>query len=187
MIEPISEYLHYTIAKRLKELNIRIVLDMGGTSKMKNRGFSLKNANIKYGIDGRNLPYADNSFDATISIATLEHTGNYSDQVQFLNEAIRVSKKISIHWFPYDEEGKQIEAFKTKIGHKHPCIVPDRKILQYLNSLTLNYYKISPFIRADEHLLMLATMYPKLNKPELYEFVLEHRDMYLGIILEVKK
>jgi SAM-dependent methyltransferase len=185
MIKPISEYIHYRITQKLKLYNIHSVLDIGGTGKMKEREFITTDANIRYGIDGKKLPYPDNSFDATVSIATLEHTGNIENMKKFLNEAYRVAKQTSIHWFPFGKLGQKVENFKKKIGHHHPCIVPDYSIIDHLDNSNLNY-SIEPFMRIDEHLLLLATMYPKLNKPELYDFIFRNRG-HMGIILEIKK
>jgi len=43
--------------------------------------------------DGRNLPFADNSFDYVYSHAVLEHTGSRNSQLVFLAEAFRVAIK----------------------------------------------------------------------------------------------
>lgn len=43
--------------------------------------------------DGRNLPFEDNSFDHVHSSAVLEHVGSRAQQVQFLKELWRVTRK----------------------------------------------------------------------------------------------
>lgn len=42
--------------------------------------------------NGLNLPYKNNFFDATISIAVLHHINNYNDRIVFIKELIRVTK-----------------------------------------------------------------------------------------------
>lgn len=47
-------------------------------------------------IPHKKLPFKDNQFDIAVSWATLEHVGDYKDQEFFLNELLRVSKKIFV-------------------------------------------------------------------------------------------
>lgn len=180
LAKPISEILHSHIIKRLKEYKIHTLLDMGGKGKIENRGFKVTNADIKYGIDCCKLPFKDRTFDATISIATLEHVGNIENQIKFIQEAIRVAKYISIHWFPINSYA---EKFLEKIGHNHPCNIPNHKIIKGLNLR----YEIIAFTTVKEHFLLLATMYPKLNIPKLYDYIFLHGHETFGIILEIKK
>jgi ubiquinone/menaquinone biosynthesis C-methylase UbiE len=180
-IKPISEILHSYIAKRLKEYRVENILDIGGTDKMSNRGFQTINANKRQNIDGRNLPFEDNSFDATVSIATLEHVGNIKDQIKFIKEAVRTCKYVSLHWFPINDKA---ERFLKEIGHNHPCIIPNYEII--VKKLNLKYIT-TEFTNVKEHLLLLATMYPKLNVPELYDYILLHGHETFGIILEITK
>lgn len=42
----------------------------------------------------KKLPFKDKQFDIVVAWATLEHTGDYKQQEFFLNEALRVGKKI---------------------------------------------------------------------------------------------
>jgi hypothetical protein len=44
----------------------------------------------------KRLPYKNKTFDIVVSWATLEHVGNYTDQEWFINELIRVGKKVFI-------------------------------------------------------------------------------------------
>lgn len=46
--------------------------------------------------DGRNLPFADKSFDIVFAGAVLEHVGSREDQKKFISEALRVGKKVFI-------------------------------------------------------------------------------------------
>ena len=43
--------------------------------------------------DGRNLPFADRSFDVVHSSAVLEHVGNTDNQKQFVSELLRVARR----------------------------------------------------------------------------------------------
>lgn len=181
LAKPISEILHSRIAWQLRAYGVRTILDIGGTEKMKNRGFQVTDANKRHGIDGRNLPFEDNSFDATMSVATLEHVGEIVDQAKFIKEAVRVCRDVSFHWFPINAEA---EAFLKRLGHKHPCIIPSYHLI--MDTLNLNYSIIGR-TSLKEHFLLLATMYPKLNKPELYDYIFEHEDEIFGILLEVRK
>lgn len=47
-------------------------------------------------IPHKKLPFKDKYFDFVVSWATLEHVGGYSDQEYFLNELLRVGKKIFV-------------------------------------------------------------------------------------------
>ncbi len=181
LAKPISEYAHSYITKRLHDYDIKTVLDMGGTGKMKWRGFDVTNANARYKIDGRNLPFKDNSFDATISINTLEHVGNHIDHVQFLREAQRVAKIVSIHYFPINFEA---EAFLKKIGHHHPCFLPCE---DGIKTLWVGNYHRKYILTVREHFLLLATMYPKLNISELYQYIFKHGNETFSILVEMAK
>lgn len=181
--KPVSEIMHYQVTKLLKRYEVKTVVDIGGTGKLDGRFEDVVNANVECGIDGTNLPYGDGSFDASVSIATLEHVDN---QIKFLSEAIRVAKVISVHWFHYGKLGGEVEVFKKKLGHSHPCKLPcEEKMLGFLESIPYRYY-LWPFVTCSEHLLMLATMNPKLNVEELYKFV-DERKGCIGVILEVFK
>ena len=181
LVKPISEYVHSYITKRLTEYDIKTVLDIGGKGKMKGRGFSVTNADIKYGIDGRKLPFKDNSFDATMSINTLEHVGNDVDHVLFLREAQRVAKIVSIHYFPINFEA---EAFLKKIGHNHPCFIPCE---DGIKTLWVGKYLRKYMLTVRDHFLLLATMYPKLNVPELYTYISKYGYETFSVLVEIIK
>ena len=42
--------------------------------------------------DGRDMSFEDNSFDIVTSSATIEHVGNFKNQIKFIQECLRVSK-----------------------------------------------------------------------------------------------
>src|SRR5690606_27159648 len=55
--------------------------------------------------DGRDLPFPDGAFDHVHSSAVLEHVGSAADQLQFLSELVRVSRRgvfvtTPNRWFP---------------------------------------------------------------------------------------
>ena len=56
--------------------------------------------------DGKNLPYADNTFDLVFSNSVIEHVGNETDKLAFAKECLRVGKNIYIQtpnrWFPVE-------------------------------------------------------------------------------------
>jgi hypothetical protein len=56
--------------------------------------------------DGRNLPYADKSFDLVFSNSVIEHVGQTVEMIQFSQECERVGCNIYIQtpnrWFPVD-------------------------------------------------------------------------------------
>lgn len=57
--------------------------------------------------DGRNLPFADESFDFVHSSAVLEHVGGAERQTRFIAEALRVARKgifltTPNRWFPVE-------------------------------------------------------------------------------------
>lgn len=57
--------------------------------------------------DGRDLPFADNSFDFVHSSAVIEHVGSFEQQVRFVTECARVARKgvfitTPNRWFPIE-------------------------------------------------------------------------------------
>jgi ubiquinone/menaquinone biosynthesis C-methylase UbiE len=57
--------------------------------------------------DGRNLPFADDSFDFVHSSAVIEHVGSFAQQVRFISECARVARKgvfvtTPNRWFPVE-------------------------------------------------------------------------------------
>lgn len=80
--------------------------------------------------DGRDFPFADNSFDIVWSNAVLEHVGDYEAQVHFLRELARVGRRMFIttpnrrfpvevhtripllHWLPK----KHFDAILRRVG-----------------------------------------------------------------------
>jgi len=52
------------------------------------------------------FPFRDNEFEWVFSNAAIEHVGTYDDQLQFLNEMMRVGKNVFFttpnRWFPIE-------------------------------------------------------------------------------------
>lgn len=168
---PVSEYMHDKIVRILRENAVHTVVDIGGIGKLKNKGFVLVDANLKGGLDGTSLPFEDRSFDASVSINTLEHVKN---QEKFIEESIRVARKGTFHFFLYGEIAEKTEMLKKQLGHRHPYRMSSKNILK-----RGNHY---PFCTVSEHLLTLATLYPKLNVRQLYDFIEEYGKDFYGVI-----
>lgn len=111
--------------------------------------------------DGRRIRLKDNRFDVVYSNATIEHVGNFSNQIKFVKEALRISKKYVfittpnrnffldlhtlipiVHWFP-----KRIHRIILKmVGHN---FLSKEKNLNLLNSNSLQ--KICKIIKIDNY------------------------------------
>lgn len=168
-IHIISAYIHWSIARIAKSFNPKNIVDIGGIGKANHFiECDITEANIINNIDATNLPYANNSFDVAISIATLEHT---DDHIKFISESARISRVAAVHWFPAGEAARKAEQLKEKLGHTHPCTIPlQEDIESALRDLNL-HGRLSTLMTIGEHLLLLATIYPQLNTPKLYEAV----------------
>jgi Methyltransferase domain len=85
--------------------------------------------------DGRKTNLDDNSFEVVHTNATIEHVGTSEDQINFLKECIRVSKKYVFlqtpnKFFPIE--------FHTKIPLLH--FLPDFMFSGILKFIEMNYY-----------------------------------------------
>jgi ubiquinone/menaquinone biosynthesis C-methylase UbiE len=85
--------------------------------------------------DGRNTNLENNSFDVVHSNATIEHVGTSEDQINFLKECIRVSKKNVFlqtpnKFFPIE--------FHTKIPLLH--FLPSSLFRKILKGIGMNFY-----------------------------------------------
>jgi len=185
-IHPVSAYVNYeAVAEVLRRAKVTSILDVGGTGKLaKLTQIPVTDANIARGIDGCSLPYETGAFDATVSIATLEHV---QDAIRFLDESVRVCRKVSVHWFPFGVHAEKVEAFKAQLGHGHECTVPDlARILQHAGDLGVTY-TYRPLLTISEHLLLLATVNPALNTPTLFDYVGIHGHNPYGALLTLIK
>jgi SAM-dependent methyltransferase len=161
--------------------DIKNLLDIGGTGKLNFNGdIIVDNANITHGIDGTMLPYSDSSYDITVSIATLEHVNDHN---AFLNESIRVCKKLSIHWFPMGLKALQVEQIKNELGHHHPCELPEYNLI-----LKIPNTEILPYMTCREHLLLLSTIRKDFSISKLYDYIDTFSDNdYYGFFIIIHK
>lgn len=125
----------------------------------------LKYGNVKkfYKADGRNTGLTNKFFDIVYSSATLEHVGSFEEQIQFIKEAYRLSKKITfittpnrfypidfhtkiplIHWFP-----KKIHRFILNLlglsfyaKESNLNLLDVKTIIKIINILKIKNYKI---------------------------------------------
>jgi len=113
--------------------------------------------------DGRKIKLKDNKFDVVHSNATIEHVGNFNNQIKFVKEALRISKKYVfittpnrnffldfhtlipiIHWFP-----KKIHRLiLKKIRHN---FLSKEKNLNLLNNKDLE--KICKIIKIKKYMI----------------------------------
>ena len=171
---PISAKIHHAVSIGLQEVGS--VLDVGGTGRLRAflpDGTSLVNANKTAGLDGCDLPYPDDSFEAVVSIATLEHV---EDQRAFLEESRRVSSGAVLHWAPFGPLGEAVEQFKRRFSsYQHPCVVPTVDVVP-------DCFKVRPLLTVSEHLTLLSTICPEMNCLETYAFATKNRGYYGAII-----
>lgn len=85
--------------------------------------------------DGRNIKLKSHIFDIVYSSATLEHVGNFKDQIKFIKECLRVSKNFVFittpnRYYPID--------FHTKIPLIH--WLPKKIHRKVLNMVGLKFY-----------------------------------------------
>ena len=85
--------------------------------------------------DGKKTKFLDNSFDIVHSNATIEHVGSYTNQLKFIEESVRISKKFVFiqtpnRYFPID--------FHTTIPLIH--WLPKKIHRKILNLIRLEFY-----------------------------------------------
>ena len=142
-----------------------------------------KYPNIKNFIvgDGTNTNFKDMSFDIVHSNATLEHVGSYNNQIAFVKEAWRVSKK---HVFIQTPNRFYPIDFHTNLPLIHwlPKKI-HRKILKFIG---LNFYS------TEENLNLLSesnliNICKKLNIKNIK--IIKHKLLFMtsNLILVIKK
>jgi hypothetical protein len=142
-----------------------------------------KYPNIKKIIvgDGRNNNLPKNSFDIVHSNATIEHVGSYKDQLSFIKECIRISKKYVFiqtpnRFYPLD--------FHTMLPLIHwlPKNI-HRKILKFVG---LNYYSLEKNL----NLLTAKDLESFCNKLGIKNYKIIKHKLFLmtsNLILFIKK
>jgi SAM-dependent methyltransferase len=107
------------------------VLDVGGTAgmlQMFSSNFDVTTINVDDSGDltysGKSLPFADSSFDAVVSLDTLEHIP-HENRRDFIDELFRVAKRSVIFCAPLGTElHRNIEielneAWRKQVGEEH--------------------------------------------------------------------
>lgn len=114
------------------------------------------------------LPFKDKSFDIVVSWATLEHTGDYKDQEFFLNELLRVGKKIFVttpyrgalyephtglpilHWLPLSLFRKICKKTNRKywsnVEHLNPLWIRDINKMKLKRKIKVTLFKTFKFL-----------------------------------------
>jgi hypothetical protein len=189
-MHPITARVHHEVARVARSYEPIDIIDMGGTGKLRTfLDAKIVDANIRKGIDCTKLPYGNESFDVAVSIATLEHVDN---QPLFLAESLRVSRKGSIHWFPFGEQAAQTENFKahiskrSKSSYSHPCVVPGTDLVQEVSKWDCKALW-DVFVSVDEHMLLLSTLYDHFNTGDVFDFVSAHSGKPYGVVLTLEK
>ena len=183
ILHPVTAVIHWKVIDILSKYDIETVLDVGGVGKMgRLSGYEVIDANIVNPHcpgDGQDLPYVDNSFDAVVSVATLEHVDN---QEKFVQECYRVAKKVTVHWFPCGMYAKEVEDLKKKYNHHHPCRIPTREEVNKMADMFKQSDQYN-FIICGSHLLLCMTLSESLRVPEVYDYVLKFYYHNYGVIL----
>lgn len=113
---------------------------------------------------GKRLPFKSKSFDIVVSWATLEHVGSREKQQYFINELIRISKRIFVitpdrsalyephsgflflHWLPLKWFRKIClltdNKFWSEENNLNPLFVSDLKKMRFTQKTTIKVYKI---------------------------------------------
>lgn len=115
--------------------------------------------------DGRKMNFKTNQFDYVISTATIEHVGSFKNQIKFIKECFRVSKKKLfittpnrffpidfhtrlpfIHWLPKNIHRKVLtilnENFLNK--EKNLNLLCKKTLIKICKKINVKYYKIYP-------------------------------------------
>ena len=90
---------HLCVRELLRQMDVKTVIDVGGEGRLglfiRNARVSTANVHKGEGIDhlisGKTMPFADASFDAAVSVDTLEHLPGEA-RPHFIEEMFRVSR-----------------------------------------------------------------------------------------------
>ena len=164
------------------------ILDVGTTPvKLKHENFFLNHYHLKENItclsnqnldklkelypnlktilaDGRDTKLLENSFDISISNATLEHVGSFEEQIIFVKEMYRISKKKIIvvtpnrfypidthtmlpliHWLPKKFHRKILKMLKYDFLalEKNLNLLSEKDLIEICNRLEIKNFKIN--------------------------------------------
>lgn len=167
---------NYIVAK---ETCTGTILDIGGKGRIqKILGRIVVDANITKGLDGRDLPFDNDSFDNVVSVNVLEHVPA-NDRIKVLREALRVTRNYVIMTFPFDGIANITESLKRSIGHKHPIAnnkLPCLKELTNWLESTKHSYTIDYCMPSYLHLLSICgkTKLTPAIKVFMNKLLLEH-------------
>lgn len=112
--------------------------------------------------DALNLPFADKQFDIGVSWAVIEHVGSRERQARFLQELVRVSRRVFIttpnRWYPIE--------FHTVMPFLH-WLPPDifRAILK---ALRMEFYASEETLNLLDEKALLAMLPPETRTRKLH-------------------
>jgi hypothetical protein len=113
--------------------------------------------------DGRNNHLPNNAFDIVHSNATIEHVGSYKDQLLFIKECVRISKKYIfiqtpnrfypidfhtilpfIHWLPKKLHRKILRIIGLNFYslEKNLNLLSEKNLMNLCKELNVKYFKI---------------------------------------------
>lgn len=125
---------------------------------------------------GKGLPFRDKQFDMVVSWATLEHVGSYGKQRDFIDELLRVGKKVFIttpyrgcvyephtgffflHWLPLSRFRKLCivlnQKFWSTSENLNPLWANDLAKMKLRRKITIRIYRL--FNLLPSHLIIRA-------------------------------
>ena len=143
-----------------------------------------KYSNVKkfYKADGKNTGLESNGFDIVYSSATIEHVGSIENQIQFIKELYRLSKKTTfittpnrfypidfhtklpfIHWLPKKIHRRLLNILGLKFYAKESNLnlLNYKNILHIMNLLRIRNYKIIKykFLFLNSNIIIIINKY----------------------------
>lgn len=125
-------------------------------------------------VPKKKLPFKDGEFDVVVSWAVLEHVGGYEDQEFFLNELLRVGKKIFVttpyrgcvyephtgffllHWLPLEIFRRICHVYNNKFWateeNLNPLYVRDILQMKLNKGISIQIYKMLKIL--PSHLIL---------------------------------
>lgn len=191
-IPPVSAMLHYKVLSLTNKLNPKSIIDLGGVGRaQKFTSAKVTDINKTDGNDALALRFANKSFDASISVATIEHIG-IDNIKQFFHEAFRVARLVSTHWLPLAPYALDVDALNARFGWKHASQTPTQ---DYVHNTVHNLvtaikpggarieWFAGPSIR--EQLLHFTYMFDRWRTAEVYRYLDVNGDKPYGATLHV--